>query len=82
MSYNFGAYENAEVTDLIEKMSTEFDPAERGKLAIELQQKILDDNAYVFCSFLQMNMISRAGVPGYTAHACDYYQVTADLDIE
>ena len=82
MSYNFGAYENAEVTDLIEKMSTEFDPAERGKLAIELQQKILDDNAYVFCSFLQMNMISRAGVTGYTAHACDYYQVTADLDIE
>ena len=49
---------------------------------IELQQLILDDNAYVFCSFLEMNMISRAGVTGYTAHACDYYQVTADLDIE
>ena len=82
MSYNFGAYENDEVTALIKEMSTEFDPAERGRLAIELQQKILDDNAFVFCSFLQMNMISRAGVTGYTAHACDYYQVTADLDIE
>ena len=42
---------------------------------------ILDDNAYVFCSFLQMNMISKENVQNYTAHACDYYQVTADLDI-
>ena len=80
-SYNFGAYENAEVNELIEKLSTEFDAAERSKLAVQLQQLILDDNAYVFCSFLQMNMISRAGVTGYTAHACDYYQVTAALDV-
>ena len=28
-----------------------------------------------------MNMISKANVTGYTAHACDYYQVTAELDI-
>ena len=51
------------------------------RLNNQLQQKILDDNAYLFCSFLQMNMISKANVTGYTAHACDYYQVTADLDI-
>ena len=55
--------------------------AKRAELAIELQQAILDDNAYVFCSFLQMNMISKANVTGWTAHACDYYEVTADLDI-
>lgn len=82
MSYNFGAYENEHVNQLIQKLSTEFDTAERGKIAIALQQAILDDNAFIFCSFLEMNMISRAGVTGYTAHACDYYQVTADLDIE
>ena len=81
MSYNFGAYENAEVSAMIEDLSTEFDTAKRGELAVRLQQAILDDNAYVFCSFLQMNMISKANVTGYTAHACDYYQVTADLDI-
>ncbi len=81
MSYNFGAYENEEVTNLIEELSTEFDTAKRGELAVQLQQKILDDNAYVFCSFLQMNMISKSNVTGYMAHACDYYQVTADLDI-
>ena len=81
-SYNFGAYENAHVNDLMNQMAVEFDPARRGELAVELQQAILDDNAYIFCSFLQMNMISKATVTGYTAHACDYYQVTADLDIE
>ena len=74
MSYNFGGYDNAEVTG-------EFDTARRSELAVRLQQAILDDNAYVFCSFLEMNMISRSYVTGYTAHACDYYQVTADLDI-
>ena len=82
MSYNFGAYENAHVNDLMNRMATEFDTAKRSELAIELQQAILDDNAYIFCSFLQMNMISRVNVTGYTAHACDYYQVTADLDID
>ena len=42
---------------------------------------VLDDNAFVYCSFLKMSQISRANVTGYMAHACDYYQVTADLDI-
>ena len=81
MDYNFGAYENTEVTDLINQLSTEFDTDKRAELAIELQQKILDDNAYIFCSFLQMNMISKANVSNWTAHACDYYEVTVDLDI-
>ena len=82
MSYNFGAYDNPEVTALIEELSKEFDTAKRGEMAVKLQQMILDDNAYVFCSFLQMNMISKENVKNYTAHACDYYQVTVDLDIE
>ena len=81
MSYNFGAYDDPEVTALIEDLSKEFDTAKRGEMAVKLQQMILDDNAYVFCSFLQMNMISKENVKGYTAHACDYYQVTAQLDI-
>ena len=81
MSYNFGAYENEEVNALIDELAAEFDTEKRAELAVKLQQAILDDNAYVFCSFLQMNMISKSTVTGYTAHACDYYQVTAELDI-
>ncbi|MCR5404055.1 MAG: ABC transporter substrate-binding protein [Butyrivibrio sp.] len=82
MSYNFGAYNNKEVTDMIEELSKEFDTSKRAQYAIDLQQKILDDDAYVFCSFLQMNMISKSNVTGWNAHACDYYEVTAELDIE
>ena len=81
MSYNFGAYENEKVNALMDKLATEFDTAKRAQLAIELQQAILDDHGYVFCSFLQMNMISKANVSNWTAHACDYYEVTVDLDI-
>ncbi len=81
MDYNFGDYENDAVNDMIQQLSTEFDTDKRAELAIQLQQAILDDNAYIFCSFLQMNMISKANVSNWTAHACDYYEVTVDLDI-
>ncbi|MBR0391563.1 MAG: ABC transporter substrate-binding protein, partial [Oscillospiraceae bacterium] len=81
MSYNFGAYENEQVNEMMKQLAVEFDMAKRAELAIALQQAILDDNAYIFCSFLQMNMISKATVSNWTAHPCDYYEVTADLDI-
>ena len=62
-------------------MHETFDTDERSKLAIEAQQTILDDNAYVFCSHLRMSMIMQSNVTGLTAHPCDYYELTADLDI-
>ena len=78
---NNGHFHSDTLEALEKQMAVEFDPAKRGELAIKMQQALLDDNGYVFCSFLQMSQISKASVTGYTAHACDYYQVTADLDI-
>ena len=78
---NQGAYKNEKLDQLEEQLSQEFDPDKRAKLAVQMQQTVLDDNAFVYCSFLKMSQISRANVTGYMAHACDYYQVTADLDI-
>ena len=63
------------------ELSAEFDIEKRAELAVQMQQTVLDDHAFVFCSFLKMSMISKANVTGYESHACDYYQVTADLDI-
>ena len=80
-SKNKGHFHSDKLEELEAQMSSEFDPDKRAELAVQMQQAILDDNGYVFCSFLQMNQISRAGVVNYTAHACDYYQITADLDI-
>ncbi len=78
---NFGHYHSDKLEEQEKQMAGEFDPAKRAELAVQMQQTILDDNAYVFCSFLEMNQISKKSVTGYTAHACDYYQVTVDLDI-
>ena len=74
---NMGAKHN----ELEKELSAEFDIEKRAELAVQMQQTVLDDHAFVFCSFLKMSMISKANVTGYESHACDYYQVTADLDI-
>ena len=78
---NNGHFHSDALEELEQRMSTEFDAEQRAELAVRMQQAILDDNGYVFCSFLQMSQISRSNVIGYVAHACDYYQVTANLDI-
>ena len=61
-------------------MGGTFDPEERAALAIEMTQTILDDNAFVFASHLKMSIVSGEGVTGLTAHPCDYYEITVDLD--
>ena len=80
-SKNKGHYHSDAIEELEKQMATEFDPAKRAELALKMQQVILDDNAWVFCSFLKMSMISRANVTGYISHPTDFYQVTVDLDI-
>ncbi len=79
---NNGRFHSDKLEGLAKELAGEFDPAKRASLAVEMQQAILDDNGYVFCSFLQMSLISKKNVVGYDAHPCDYYQVTADLDIK
>lgn len=80
-SKNKGHYHSDAIEELEKQMATEFDPAKRAELALKMQQVILDDNAWVFCSFLKMSMISKANVTGYISHPTDFYQVTVDLDI-
>lgn len=78
---NRGQYHSDKLEELAVQLNSTFDTTERNQIAIEMQQQLLDDNAFVFCSFLKMSMISQANVTGLTAHACDYYELTADLDI-
>ena len=79
---NNGHFHSDKLEALAKEMATEFDPAKRASLAVAMQQAILEGNGYVFCSFLQMSLISKTSVKGYDAHPCDYYQVTANLDIQ
>ena len=77
---NNGHFHSDKLEALAKELSGEFDPAKRAQLAVDMQQTLLDDNGYVFCSFLQMSLISKKNVVGYDAHPCDYYQITAETD--
>ena len=81
-SKNFGNYQNTEVTDLVEQLHQTFEEEKRDQLAVELQQKILDDDAFFFVSHLNMGIVTKANVSGLTAHSCDYYEITSELDVE
>ena len=65
--------------ELETEMASVFDTEKRGELAVQMQQTILDDHAFVFCSHLKMSMISKSSVTGLVAHPCDFYEITADL---
>ena len=71
----------AKAEELAKEMGKEFDVEKRSELGIQMQQTVLDDNAYVFCSHLKMSMIMQSNVTGLVSHPCDYYELTADLDI-
>ena len=47
-----------------------------------MTQIILDDNAFIFASHLKMSIVSGKGVSGLTAHPSDYYEITAELDMQ
>ncbi|MDO5411063.1 MAG: ABC transporter substrate-binding protein [Lachnospiraceae bacterium] len=78
---NRGQYHSDELEKLGAKLNTTFDKAKRAELTIKMQQELLDDNAFIFCSFLKMSMIAKSNVTGLTAHTSDFYELTADLDI-
>ncbi|MCD8222981.1 MAG: ABC transporter substrate-binding protein [Clostridiales bacterium] len=76
---NNGSYHSEKLEQLERELAATFDVGRRAELAVQMQQVILDDHAFVFCSHLKMSMVSRASVSGLTAHPCDFYEITADL---
>lgn len=79
-SKNRGGYHSDKLQELENQMKATFDTDERAKLATEMTQTILDDNAFIFASHLRMSIVSGKGVTGLEAHPCDYYEITVDLD--
>lgn len=76
---NNGHYHSDALEALAVELGKTFDAEHRAELAVKMQQTILDDDAFVFCSHLKMSMICRAGVAGLTAHPSDFYVITAEL---
>lgn len=76
---NNGHYHSDKLEELEVEMAKTFDTERRSELAVAMQQTILDDYGFVFCSHLKMSMISKSTVTGLTAHPCDFYEITVDL---
>lgn len=76
---NNGGYYNEELERLAAQLAQTFDAELRGQLAVEMSQLLLEDNAFIFCSHLQMSMVTRSHVTGLVAHPCDFYEITVDL---
>lgn len=81
-SKNRGGYYSETLEALEEEMSTTFDEKRRAELATQMTQTILDDHAFAFASHLRMSIVSNSSVKGLAAHPSDYYEITAELDIE
>jgi len=79
-SKNRGGYYSETLEKLEQQLSGEFDTEKRTELAIEMTQTLLDDHMLFFASHLKMSMVSGEGVTGLTAHPCDYYEITVNLD--
>ena len=80
-SKNFGGYTSPALDSLAEQLHVTFGADERAKIATQMSQTILDDHGYFFVSFLQMGIVSKTNVKGMAAHPCDYYEITAALDV-
>lgn len=78
---NFGKYSNTDVDSLIDGLLKEFDTEKRARLAVQIQQKALDDYAYEFIGFNNMIMIMKSKVKGLETHPTDYYQINVNTDI-
>jgi len=79
--YNRGHYHSDKVEQLVAQLRTEFDKDKRNDLAVQIAQQVVDDNAYIYASYLKMSFVMKKGVTGFTAHPSDYYEITANLDI-
>lgn len=81
-SKNYGNYQNAEVLSMVDELHQTFDQKKREELAVKLQQKILDDSSFFFVAHLNMGIVTGSNVSGLEAHPCDYYEITAELDVQ
>ena len=79
---NYGKYTNEALDETVVRLHESFDAEERGLLAIEAQQMILDDCSFFFISHLNMGVVTMSNVTGMAAHPCDYYEITAELNME
>lgn len=72
---NFGRYSNAEVDQLLEKLSAEFDTDKRAEITKQIDQIVLSENSYCNIFHLNMYMAMKDTVEGLEQSPVDYYHI-------
>ena len=80
-AYNNGGYRSGTVENLVQQLRSEFDPAKRSELAVQISQRLVDDSAFIYIAHLKMPLVMKTSVQNFTAHPCDYYEITKDLTV-
>lgn len=81
-SSNYGNYSNEKADELINNLKVEFNLKKRAELSKEIQQIVLDEDGYNFIAHMKMSFVMKNNVAGMNPHPTDYYQFTANTDIE
>lgn len=80
--YNNGAYRSSITESLTAQLSTEFNPDKRSRLAMQINRQLAEDAAFMYIAHLKMSLVMKSNVHNFTAHPCDYYEITKDLTID
>ncbi len=76
---NGSGYSNPAFDALGDRLTTEFDPAKRRELIIQMEKLILDDAAILVFGHPQTNMVSNKSVANAEILPCDYYWLTKEI---
>ena len=63
-------------------MKSKFDKEERDKLSREIQEIVLNDDAYNFIASMKMSFVMKNNVIGIDPHPTDYYQFNANTALK
>jgi peptide/nickel transport system substrate-binding protein len=80
-SGNMGKYSDSESDKLLDQLAVEFNPDKRSELAVLVQQRALDQNAFGFLVHMNLTQISKTKVINFERHPSDMYGVTALTDV-
>ena len=74
-SANYGGYSNQEVDKLIDQLDQEFDSDKRNELAVEIQQKVMDDAGYIVIGHAKFTNVLKKNVQNCPTNPSEYYEL-------
>lgn len=81
--YNCGGFQNEQVQSEILKLETEADTKERARLADQIIQTAIDENAFGYVALFNKITVTRNGVSGVAENnPFDFYFLNADTDMD